>query len=114
MVDNLGRPVNANGYLIDKIGNIINTKGEPVFMFWELIQLEPTKLFTFTEWTIDWIKGNYSPTRVLGFNPKEDYLYDDDQRMINTNGYLIDRGENIIDYYGRIVFKNDLLVVSKG
>lgn len=27
---------------------------------------------------------------------------------------MIDRSENIIDYYGRIVFKNDLLNVTKG
>jgi hypothetical protein len=34
--------------------------------------------------------------------------------MINTEGYLIDRNENILDQYGRIVFSNDLLAVKRG
>ena len=34
--------------------------------------------------------------------------------MINVEGYLIDKGENVIDKYGRIVFKNDLLTLQKG
>ncbi len=34
--------------------------------------------------------------------------------MINIEGYLIDKGENVIDKYGRIVFKTDLLTESCG
>jgi hypothetical protein len=106
--------VNANGYLIDDRGSIINNKGETIWMFWELLNQEPPKIFSFTQWTTNWIKGNYDPRRILGFDPKEDFLYDDDKRLINTEGYLIDRSENIIDYYGRIVFKNELLNVTRG
>jgi len=40
---------------------------------------------------------------------KDDDLYDLDGRLINTKGYLIDRDDNIIDYYGRIVFRKELL-----
>lgn len=36
-VDELKRPVNANGYLIDERGNIINQKGEVIWYFWELL-----------------------------------------------------------------------------
>jgi len=34
--------------------------------------------------------------------------------MINTEGYLIDNHENIIDQYDRIMFSTDLLNVVKG
>jgi hypothetical protein len=34
--------------------------------------------------------------------------------MVNTEGYLIDKSENILDKYGRVVFRNDLLVVKNG
>jgi hypothetical protein len=83
-------------------------------MFWELVYQEPPKIFKFTQWTVDWIKGSYDHKRVLGFDPKSDFLYDDDRRLINTEGYLIDRAENIIDYYGRIVIKIELLHVNRG
>jgi len=45
---------------------------------------------------------------------KEDDLYDLDGRLINTKGYLIDKDENIIDYYGRIVFRKELLTENNG
>lgn len=54
------------------------------------------------------------PKVVLHFDPCQDFLFDKDNRLINTEGYLIDRGENIIDYYGRIVFKNELLNCTRG
>lgn len=47
-VDDIGRPVNANGYLIDEKGNIVNAKGQIVWNFWELLHLEPPKIFSFT------------------------------------------------------------------
>lgn len=46
--DDLGRPVNAKGYLIDDRGSIINTQGYIIWNFWELIYQEPPKLFKFT------------------------------------------------------------------
>ena len=113
-VDELGRPVNANGYLIDSQGNIINYKQERIWNFWELLYQEPPKIFQFTQWSLDWIRGNLVKGRELKFEENQDQLYDLDHRMINVEGYLIDKGENVIDKYGRIVFKNDLLTLQKG
>jgi hypothetical protein len=45
---------------------------------------------------------------------KDDYLYDLDERLINTKGYLIDKDDNIVDYYGRIVFRKELLTENSG
>ena len=75
---------------------------------------EPPKLFKFTEWSVDWVKGRFDPRRILGFAPGKDNIFDLDGKMINIEGYLIDKGENVIDKYGRIVFKTDLLTESSG
>ena len=83
-------------------------------MFWELLCQEPPKIFKFTQWSLDWIKGKIEAGKILGFEKNKDFLYDHDERMINTEGYLIDRNENILDQYGRIVFSNDLLAVKRG
>jgi len=45
---------------------------------------------------------------------KENDLYDIDGRLINTKGYLIDKDDNIIDYYGRVVFRRELLTENNG
>lgn len=63
---------------------------------------------------MDWIRGNLVKGRELKFEENEDQLYDLDHRQINVEGYLIDKAENVIDKYGRVVFKNDLLTLMKG
>ena len=95
-VDDLGRPVNANGYLIDDTGNIINIDNDIIWNFWELVHLEPPKIFSFTQFSLSWIKGRLE-RNVANFDPRDDELYDLDGRLINTAGYLIDRDENVID-----------------
>lgn len=112
-VDDIGRPVNANGYLIDDKGNIMNGKNEIIWNFWELAYLEPPKIFSFTEFSASWVKGNLDRD-VANFDPRDDELYDRDHRLINTAGYLIDKEENVIDYYGRVVFRKEVLTEKLG
>lgn len=99
MIDMKGRHVNATGYLIDNHGNIIkywnkkkdSKKGDHthiMFNFWEIMFQEPPKIFKFTEFDINWIKGNLK--HDVTKNPKHDDEYDLEGRMINTMGYLID------------------------
>jgi len=106
-LDEDGRLVNAAGYLIDEKGNIINKQGKIVFHFWEVLFNEPPKLFTFTEFSLDWIKGSLD--RDVTQNPFHDDEYDLKGRRINTLGYLIDENDCIVDQHGKPVFKNDLL-----
>jgi hypothetical protein len=99
--------------LIDDKGNIVNAKHEVIWNFWELAYLEPPKIFAFTEFSLSWIKGNLDRD-VANFDPRDDELYDLDHRLINTAGYLIDKDENIIDYYGRVVFRKEVLTEKLG
>jgi hypothetical protein len=96
-VDEDGRPVNASGYLIDEHGkgNIVDTNGKLFFNFWEIFFNEPPKIFSFTEFSFDWIKGALD--RDVTQNPNHDDEVDDLGRKINTLGYLIDDKENIVD-----------------
>lgn len=89
------------------MGNIINKKSEIIFNFWELLYQEPPKIFEFTEFSIKWIKGR-TPYDVTE-NPRHDDEIDLDGRKINTMGYLIDEGENIVDQFGKIVFRKAIL-----
>ena len=69
---------------------------------------EPMKLFAFTEFSINWIKGHC--TRDVTLNPRHDDEYDDDGKRINTMGYLIDGMDNVIDVFnGNILFKREVL-----
>jgi hypothetical protein len=49
---------------------------------------EPPKIFLFTEFSLNWIRGNlnHDVTR----NPKHDDEYDLDGRKINSMGYIVD------------------------
>ena len=79
IIDDLGRQVNAVGYLIDPNGNIIHKKdGSIVWNFWELIHNEPPKIFPFTEFSLSWIRGHFKPNGKpkRHKNTKDDNLYD--------------------------------------
>jgi hypothetical protein len=112
-IDDLGRPVNAMGYLIDDIGNIIDVKGDVIFNFWELYHLEPPKIFSFTQFSLNWIRGNLKNGQTK-FDPREDQIFDLDGRLVNTAGYLIDKDDNIIDQYNRVTFRKELLTNNQG
>ncbi len=56
-IDEDGKLVNAVGYLIDEKGNIVDKKGYIKFNFWEILFNEPPKIFSFTEFSLNWIKG---------------------------------------------------------
>lgn len=104
----LGRKVNSKGYLLDERGNIIDTKGKVVWRSHELMYNEPPKIFPFTEFSMNWIRGNLG--RDVTKNPKHNDEFDLDGRRINSMGYLTDHQENIIDIFrGNIVFRKEVL-----
>lgn len=113
LVDELGRRVNCKGYLLDERGNIVDKKGNVIWRSYQLLYNEPPKIFQFTEFSMNWIKGTLD--RDVTQNPKHDDVYDLEGRKINTMGYLIDDQENVIDCYrGDIIFRRDLLEVKYG
>ena len=87
-VDLDGNRVNAAGYLIDEHGNIVTKKGKIAYHFWEILFQEPPKIFKFTEFSLEWIKGRMD--RDVTKNPKHDDEFDLDGKRINSLGYLID------------------------
>lgn len=104
----LGRKVNTKGYLLDERGNIIDKDGQLIWRTHELMYNEPPKIFAFTEFSLNWIRGNmnHDVTR----NPKHDDEYDLDGRKINSMGYIIDYQENVIDIFGgNLLFKKQVL-----
>lgn len=110
-VDEDGRMVNPAGYLIDAKSNIINKEGKVVFNFWEVLYNEPPKLFSFTEFSLEWITGDLDPSNLP---PYDDLTTDLQGRPINTLGYLIDKHNSIIDQRGRVVFTTDVLTNVNG
>ena len=74
-LDEDGRMVNAAGYLINEHGSIVNKQGKVIFNFWEVLFNEPPKFFSFTEFSIDWIKGSLN--RDVTKNPLHDDETDD-------------------------------------
>jgi hypothetical protein len=104
----LGRKVSSKGYLLDERGNVIDTKGKVVWKSHELLYNEPPKIFPFTEFSMNWIRGNLG--RDVTKNPNHNDELDLDGRRINSMGYLIDHNENIIDIFrGNIVFRKEVL-----
>ena len=60
LTDSKGRSVNKKGYLIDKQGNIIDQNGKEIFKKEQLnVDGEPPKIFNFTKFNTDRIKGNF-------------------------------------------------------
>lgn len=68
---------------------------------------EPPKIFDYTEFDLKWIMGRLD--RDVTKNPRHDDTFDLDGRMINSLGYLIDAAGNIVDQYGKVVFRKDIL-----
>jgi len=103
-----GKKVNTKGYLLDARGNIIDKEGNIIWRSHELMYNEPPKIFAFTEFSMNWIRGNlnHDVTR----NPKHDDEVDLDGRKINSMGYLIDYQGHIIDIFGaNLIFKKQVL-----
>lgn len=100
--------MNATGYLLDQRGNIIDKQGNLVWRSHELMYNEPPKIFPFTEFSMQWIKGNMD--RDVTQNPKHDDYFDLDGHRINTMGYLIDDHENVVDVFrGAMLFSKIIL-----
>ena len=106
--DDEGRRVSATGYLLDDRGNIVDKQGNLIWRSHELMFNEPPKIFAFTEFSMNWIKGNLD--RDVTQNPKHDDHFDLDGHRINTMGYLIDDSDNVVDVFrGAVLFSKMVL-----
>ena len=52
LVDNLNRPINTKGYLIDREGNVIDKNGKVLFLKKHLTDDDIPKIFPFTKYNI--------------------------------------------------------------
>jgi len=113
IVDKKGRRCNDKGYLTDPDGNIVDNKGNRIWDKEHLYEGEFPKIFPFSLFNPDTIKGNFKRDKdgkpILKPAEKPGQFYDDDGNLVNKHGYLIDPDGNIIDKNGNIVFKKDIL-----
>ena len=110
--DKKGRQVNSRGYLVDRIGNIIDKNGHKVFDKKEIDSNgEIPKLFKFTRFDENEVYGN------IKFNDQGEIIrpdnegsksgkgiQDNDGKKINQKGFLLDAKGNVIDRKGSICF----------
>jgi len=72
---------------------------------------EPPKIFPFTEFSINWIKGHLDHEATQ--NPRHDNEFDLDGHRINVMGYRIDHLDNVVDvFHDNILFKKEILSVQ--
>lgn len=103
-----GRRVNSKGYLLDDSGNIVDKTGKIIWRSHELLYNEPPKIFNFTEFSINWIRGLLDHKIAEGHVHSEEV--DNDQRRINSLGYLVNEQGDIIDRWkNAIMFRKVLL-----
>lgn len=82
--------------------------GELIWRSHELVNDEPMKIFEFTEFSLNWIKGHLD--HDVTQNPQHDDEFDLDGRRINAMGYLVDHSGNVVDVFGgNVVFKREIL-----
>ena len=113
LTDNVGRPVNERGYLVDQDGDILDRKGKVIFLKAHLKDGEFPKLFLFTKFNIDNITGDFEMSPLaepILDQDKDGNFVDRKGRLVNPRGYLIDPEGNIIDQRGYPVF--DKVVLS--
>ena len=96
----MGRKVNGKGYLVDRMGNIVNKERQIIFRKASLMFNEPPKIFSFTKFNINEVKGKCNYDQVG--EPLLDYslkgqLIDLEGRCVNQMGYLIDQEHNVVD-----------------
>lgn len=111
--DNLGRLVNARGYLVDFQGNVVDVKGKRVFeKKYVGANGEIPKIFPFTKFNLKNILGEFEMdplgNPILEKNP-EGQLIDRDGKRVNGRGYFCDQQGNIIDKRGKIMFDKQIL-----
>lgn len=100
--------MNSKGYLLDERGNIIDKAGEIIWRSHELMYNEPPKIFPFTEFSLNWIRGHLD--RDVTQNPRHDDEFDLDGHRINAMGYRTDHLENVVDVFsGNILFTKEVL-----
>jgi hypothetical protein len=80
LVDNLNRPINSKGYLIDERGNIIDKEGKIIFLKEHLKDDEFPKILPFTKFNIKNVLGDFE------MDPLGQPILDRD-----ANGNFIDR-----------------------
>jgi hypothetical protein len=59
LIDNLGRPINSKGYLIDEQGNVIDKDNRAIFFKDQLTDEEIPKILPFTKFNLKNVLGDF-------------------------------------------------------
>lgn len=112
MTDNLGRPINSKGYLIDELGNIIDKDGRQIFEKKHLLDDEYPKIMPFSKFNVKNVLGDFEmdPLGQPILEKEGDGEFKDRAgQKVNSKGYMIDRDGNIINKDKKIMFPKKLL-----
>ena len=100
-VDSKGKVINSRGYLLDKRGHIIDKSGKLMFRKAQLTQDGDLPVPA----SID--RFNFIPFKITGnfqAKPKSDSdTLDNNKRMVNKQGFLIDNKGHIVTQKGKIM-----------
>ena len=112
LIDNLGRPINSKGYLIDENGNVIDKDGRPIFYKDQLEDEEIPKILPFTKFNLKNVLGDFEMdplgNPILDKDEKGNKL-DRQGRKVNSKGYLIDNDGNVINKNNKTMFQKQML-----
>lgn len=112
MTDNLGRPINSKGYLIDELGNVIDKDGRQIFEKKHLYEDEYPKIMPFSKFNVKNVLGDFEMDPlgqpILEKQGENDFK-DRAGQKVNSKGYMIDREGNIVNKDKKIMFPNALL-----
>lgn len=112
LIDNLGRPINTKGYLIDEQGNVIDKDNRPIFFKDQLNDDEIPKILPFTKFNLKNVLGDFEMdplgNPILDKDTKGNKV-DRQGRKVNSKGYLIDNDGNVINKNNKQMFQKQML-----
>lgn len=112
LIDNLGRPINSKGYLIDENGNVIDKDNRPIFFKDQLTDDEIPKILPFTKFNLKNVLGDFEMdplgNPILDKDTKGNKV-DRQGRKVNSKGYLIDNDGNVINKNNKKMFQKQML-----
>jgi hypothetical protein len=112
LTDNLGRPINSKGYLIDDSGNVIDKDGRQIFEKKNLLSDEIPKILPCTKFNVKNVLGDFEMdplgNPILDKDSKGN-LIDRKGKKVNSKGYIVDKDGNVIDKNNKKMFDKQLL-----
>lgn len=103
--------VNSKGYIINAAGDICTRQGKVLFKKCNLKNGEFPKVFPFTRFNIARCLGDFDlqDNGQPALTSRDGFLFDKQNRPVNSRGYLIDGNGNVIDTKRKVCFEKNTL-----